>query len=83
MCINWNKLLVNLQVAMGLTQVRNLTARGTLMITTHVTAELSLLVIIMKGRGESDMMGMNQEPTIMLLPWQTTTPALSLHTVFP
>ena len=53
------------------------------MITTHVTAELSLLVIIMKGRGESDMMGMNQEPTIMLLPWQTTTPALSLHTVFP
>ena len=53
------------------------------MITTHVTAELSLLVIIMKGRGESDTMGMNQEPTIMLLPWQTTTPALSLHTVFP
>ena len=53
------------------------------MITTRVTAEPSLLATTMKGRGESDMMGMNRGPTIMLLPWKITTPALSLPTVFP
>ena len=68
---------------MGHTRARNLTVRGTLMITTRVTAELSLLATTMKGRGESDTMGMNQGPTIMLLPWKITTPALSLPTVFP
>ena len=68
---------------MGHTRARNLTVRGTLMITTRVTAEPSLLATTMKGRGESDTMGMNRGPTIMLLPWKITTPALSLPTVFP